>query len=225
MLAVFLLGGTKDSFLASQIEAAKAKGRRFVVWADPLKNQRATADLQTEILKDAPPGSQVMTQDSIRHFIRDLVDMLRPTESHPSPKPETVYLMHDGQPLETERVERLRAIIAGRRLAVLPDTKADFTPDLHERLMRECDGLLLYRGQVSSPDKWLFQNLSQVLFAKEMYGLEKPLKAKTLLLADPATVAGVPDLDVVPYSEPFNENLLQPFFDKMRQTRGAHAGN
>jgi len=41
MLAIFLLGGTKDTFLESQIETAKAKGRRFVVWADPLKNQRA----------------------------------------------------------------------------------------------------------------------------------------------------------------------------------------
>jgi len=64
-----------------------------------------------------------------------------------------------------------------------------------------------------------------VQFAEKMYDLEKPLKAKTLLLADPATVAGVPNLDVLPYSEPFNEILLQPFFDKMRQTRGANAGN
>ena len=165
-----------------------------------------------------------MTQSSIRDLIRDLVEMLRPTESRPTPKPDTVYLMHDGQPLESERIERLRTIINGRQITVLPDAKVEFTRDLHERLIRECDGLLLYRGQVSVADEWLVQNVLQVQFAEKIYDLEKPLKAKALLLANPATVAGETNLDVVPYSEPFNEILLQPFFEKMRQTRGAHAG-
>jgi hypothetical protein len=229
LLAIFLLGGVDNEFVEGQIRTAKEMKRRLIVWVHPRKAKERQAELLTRVLTDAPAGSQVFGGNSIREFIQDLVDLLKPkpavapaTSDHSG---DSVYLMHDGnQAVEAGRADRLRALIREQDLTVLPDNGISLTQEMHDRFMRQCDGLLLYRGQVSGPDKWLFQNLSQVQFAEKMYDLGKPLKAKTLLLANPAQVAGLPGLDVVPYSEPFTATVLQPFFAKMRQGRQSSAG-
>jgi hypothetical protein len=230
LLAIFLLGGVEDDFVGRQMRAAKDLGRRLIVWAHPRKSKEKQTDLLARILEGAPHGSQVLGGSSIRDFIHDLVELLasRP-ESVPAASDKTrrnVYLMHDtNQRMEVERAAGLRRLIREQQMTVQPDANLTLTPDNHECFMRECDGLLLYRGEVSGPDKWLFQNLSQVQFAEKMYDLKEPLKAKTLLLANPAQVAGVPGLDVLPYCEPLTHELLRPFFDKMRQGMHARAGN
>jgi hypothetical protein len=231
LLAIFLLGGVEDGFVKQQIEAAKEMGRRSFLWVHPKKAKQAPAEVLQTLLGETPPGFQTMSQNSIRDFIRDLVELLAKPERPPQTTVDesagnVVYLLHDGnQAEEAARADRIRTMVCEQKFKVLPERNETLTADLHERLMKHCDGLLLYRGLMPGPDKWLFQNVSQLQFAEKMYDLERPLKAKTLLLADPQQVTGLPNLDVLPYAEPLNAEQLQPFFRKMNQARGARAGS
>jgi hypothetical protein len=233
ILAIVLLGGVADEFVEHQIRTAKDLGRRAIVWVHPRKAKDASgrqAELISRIrdLSDAPPGSQVLGGSSIHDVFRDLVELLAPRRTGTSTSSDKtsriVYLMHDTtQPLEAERADRVRALIREQQITVVPDTNASLSLDSDERFMQECDGLLLFRGDVSGPDQWLYQNLRQVRFADKVYERKEPLKAKALLLANPALAESVPGVDVLPYAEPFTATVLQPFFAKMREMRRAHA--
>jgi len=210
------------------MDAARERKRRTIVWVHP-RAGKSRSDILASILGDAPEGSQVLSGNTIRDFIHDLFELLAgKAEASPTAAKtgRSVYLLHDAnQQREVERADFLRDLIRQQSMTVLPDTRAALTREAHERFMQECDGLLLYRGETEGPDKWLFQNVSEVQFAEKMYQLRAPLRAKTLLLANPGQVAGLPDLDVLSYSEPVTADLLQPFFNKMREPGQAHVAN
>ncbi len=234
ILEIALLGGVSDAFVERQIQAARDLGRRLIIWVHPRKSKDAAGkqgDLIARIrdLGDAPRGSQVLGGSSIQEVFSNLVELLGPRRAGALASSDrtgrTVYLMHDAhQPLEAERAGQLRALMQAQQMTVLPDLRSSLSLDSDDHFMHECDGLLLFRGDISEPDAWLRQNLRQVRFAETVYELGQPLKAKALLLANPAMVGAVPGVDVLPYTEPVEAGVLQPFFDKMRQTGRPHAG-
>jgi hypothetical protein len=235
VIAIFLVGGIADEFVDQQIQTAKDLRRPTIVWIHPRKSKSATgsqADLISRLreLLEAPAGSQLLSGNSIQDVFRDVVELLAPNRADALASQRrsghTVYLIHDStQSREVDRAERVRALIREQQMTVVPETSAAPSLANDEQFMRQSDGVLLVRGEVPGPDRWLGQNLGPVCFAETVYDLKAPLKAKALLLAKPELAAGAPGVDVLRYAEPVTAGVLKPFFDKMLEVSGTHAGD
>src|SRR4029453_12925432 len=63
--------------------------------------------------------------------------------------------------------------------------------DLHEKLLRESDGLLLYRK--AAPERWFREAFQDVVFAERLYQ-RPPLVSKGFLLNDESALKGFPGI-------------------------------
>jgi hypothetical protein len=225
-LAIFLLGAVRDNFVQRQIDIAREVGVPMVFWIHPRKSKNATPEQRAllEELKsatDLPAGSQFVGAKTPQNLIDDVVELLAAGQQSPSTTPpRSVYLLHDSsRQHEVERARRVRALLGENKLAVLPSEAENVSMERHEQLMRRCEGLLLYRGAVPGPDRWLREYLGDVLLADDAYGRKA---AKTLLLENPDQVKSL-GVEVVPYLEPLTALHLQPFIARMQQPEQANA--
>jgi hypothetical protein len=81
----------------------------------------------------------------------------------------------------------------------------------HERLLSECDGLLVYCEK--APTRWYSRNVADLLTA-EHRRRTRALRSKALLVGD-LSVA-LPGLTVIHRSEPFDVGQLEPFLAPLR---------
>jgi hypothetical protein len=179
------------------------------------------------------PGFVLLDRASSRDLIREVLDLLRPRPAVPVPAngaESRVYLLYDTSTREdTVFVGRLRDILRERKLTVfLPQTSAIDVSDRlqrHRQFLRDCDGVLVYRGVASPPDRWLSQTLQDVLFAEDQLCRDK-MAAKAFLLADPSPARRFePNIQVIPRPDDLAPVHLQSFFDSLRQARSGYAGN
>ena len=60
------------------------------------------------------------------------------------------------------------------------------TDDDHERLLREADGLLLYRN--AAPERWLYRTAEHLIHAERLSQRGTPYNSKGFLLGDPSVI-------------------------------------
>jgi hypothetical protein len=60
--------------------------------------------------------------------------------------------------------------------------------NLHEQLLRDSDGLLLYRN--SAPERWLYRTVEHVIYAETLS--QRQHDSKGFLLTDPSVHSGSP---------------------------------
>ena len=99
-----------------------------------------------------------------------------------------------------------------RRIPCSPGTQ-------HERMLRECNGLLLYCEK--APAKWYSRNFADLLTAEDRAG-RRELKSKAMLVG--GSNIAYPGLTVIQRREPFDLRQLEPFLAPLRSASGGQRG-
>jgi hypothetical protein len=87
----------------------------------------------------------------------------------------------------------------------------------HEQLMRDSNGVLLFRAATLEPDYWLGSYVKDLRYAKEMF--EKGPTTRALLVSKPERIKqDLTGIDVLGYDEQFSAGRLAPFLKRLRQT-------
>ena len=231
ILSTHLLGGVYDPFVDHQIDLAMELGKRLVFWFTPealtTRDQRQSSLVESIRLGKRQQGQwSLLTNASLRANIDDLMGMLRPQAASPDAKVDAglVYLVCDPTTAEDAgfarqlqddigRTEGLRVEVP---LADSPGVSA--RPDLHQKLLREADGLLLYRK--AAPERWLYQTLPDVVYAERLY--QRPqLTSKGFLLNDASVLQGFSGVPLFLQSPEFTLKDIEAFLAPLRE-RGAH---
>jgi hypothetical protein len=223
---VVLLGERYDAFVERQLRLAHELEKRLVCWVRP---GPAPADSRQHRLLDslrdgtAQPCT-LLERHSSRDLIRELLEALRGQPAR-APAPSTgnprVYLLYDPT---TDRdanvVATVRTSIEAERLEVLTPQAGSTLDrqDQHRRLLHDCDAVLLCRGAAPAPDQWLFQTVPDVLFAEQQLS-RPPMTSKGLLLANPTSFVGLPNVSVMPLTDAVSPAVLRPFLEPLRHAR------
>ena len=86
--------------------------------------------------------------------------------------------------------------------------------------MNTSDAALLLRTTNPKSDDWWLRLLAQEVILNTRFA------SKALVLADTTRLKlTASDIPVLPYSQPFSPQALDPFIDKLQRARGAHAGS
>jgi len=234
ILSAHLLGGKYDSFVDRQIDLAMGLEKRLVFWLT--REAESTQDPeQRDLVERIRLGKRQRGQWSIldnpshRAVIQDLLGMLRPRAAAPGEPAKgdaaLVYLLCDPTtPEDADFASRLQADIRqaeGMRveLPLANSASASAGQDLHQRLLRESDGLLLYRK--AAPERWLYQTLLDVVYAERL--LQRPqLRSKGFLLNDASVLQGFSGVPFFLQSPQFTLQDIEPFLAPLR-VEGAHA--
>jgi hypothetical protein len=235
LLSIHLLGSSYDAFSAQQIQLAAELEQKLVFWLS-VGAETTSEESQKELIallrngkrshsSELPAGWALLVEKSPRKLIQEILSMLKPLRSGPTPAQRVngnprVYLLCD----PTTQEDAAFAASLKQELqekegmqAYLPQTgllaASDFAIQ-HQALLRDCDGVLLYRN--AAPDQWLLQTVPQVLFAEKLVK-RGPLRSKAFLLNDPAPFEGYPNVKVIPRKAEFKLGDLEPFLAPLRQ--------
>jgi hypothetical protein len=232
-VSVHLLGATGDSSLRVQIDLALEAGRKTVFYLTR-GHEVATGD-QKALIDDIRANKwslaagtwALLDSRSAAVQRQDLIDLLRP------PKPATaraqngaarVYLLCDPSSEDSSFAREVQERIREKEKfdVALPQPPADSSSPAaeHERLLRWCDGLLLYHER--APVTWYRFNFKDLVTAEDRKR-ERELKSKALLVG--GSNMEIPGLTVIQRREPILEQL-EPFLAPLRTGQGdaAHAG-
>ena len=233
ILSAHLLGGVYDSFVDHQIDLAMDLEKRLVFWltreAENTQDPRQRSLIEAIRLGKRQRGQwSLLNNVSQRAVIQDLLAMLRPRAAAPrvpaNGEAALVYLLCDTTtPEDAGFARQLQADIQKEEgmqvelpLANSPNVSA--RQDLHEKLLRESDGLLLYRR--AAPERWLFQTLPDVVYAERL--LQRPqLRSKGFLLNDASVLQGFSGVPLFLQSPEFTLKDIEPFLAPLRE-RDAH---
>jgi hypothetical protein len=224
--AIFLLGAQHDPFVSQQIDQAVALNKPCLFWIHPRlslnaipEQQRLLQHLQDR--RDLPAGSEILGGQSIPALWNALEPKLKPAEPKPAPTTEStkpsVYLIFDATlSAESEAAAHLSGILENRNLQVIQSNHFDD----HQDLMNTSDAALLLRTTNPKSDDWWLRLLAQEVILNTRFA------SKALVLADTTRLKlTASDIPVLPYSQPFSPQALDPFIDKLQRARGAHAGS
>ena len=232
ILAVFLLTGTYEPFVERQLQLARDSGKRLVCWVRPAAAPptRGSSGSSTRIRRgdEFSQPCTLLERHSSRDLIREVLEALKPRPATTAARAAAngaprVYLLYDPT---TERDSQLattvRRSIELEQLEVAMPLAGAASDRLarHRELLRGCDGVLLCRGAAPAPDQWLFQTVPDVLFAEQQLS-RPPLVSKGLLLADPASFQGLPNVSVMPLTDTVTAAELKPFLEPLRRARHA----
>lgn len=218
--AVFLLGGSYDKFMETQINQAVEFGKPCLFWIHPRLGQTESLLKQVRELLKMPAGSEILGGQSIPALWKYLQPKLKDsTEPQPAPRTQEdklrVYLIFDATlTAESEAAARLGGILSERHLQVVESRNFDN----HKDLMSTSHGALLLRTIRPEPDDWWLN-----IVAPEVI-LSKQFASRALVLADSKRLKLNPgDVPVLAYSNPFSPQTLDPFIDKLQRGKGANA--
>jgi hypothetical protein len=223
--AIFLLGGHHDPFVSQQIEQAIAFNKPCLFWIHPRLSLNATPEQQRLLQhlqdrRDLPAGSEILGGQSIPALWSALEPKLKDNPPKPAAATEStkpsVYLIFDATlSAESDAAAHLTGILNNRNLQVIQSKNFDD----HQDLMHTSDAALLLRTTKPEPDDWWLRLLAQEVILSTRFA------SKALVLADTTRLKLTPgDIPVLPYSQPFSPQTLDPFIDKLQRARGAHAG-
>jgi hypothetical protein len=232
-LSVHILGAVYDAFVKDQIDLALESKRRLAFWftrgAEKTEDKR-----QRTLLKSISSGSlqankpsrwDLLRDGSRRSMIGDLIAMLqsKPPATVNRALVAKVYVMCDSSTREDADFALYLKEEIGREegIEVALDTDLPELPksEAQQKLLRECDGVLLIRQR--APERWLAETLHQVMFAETL--MERPPLRSKALLANCNLVADSPNLRVIPRKPDFSLRDLEPFIAPLRQSRANNA--
>jgi hypothetical protein len=230
-VTVHLIGGSNDPGLRTQIDLALQADKKVVFYfvrghASAGGDQKKLIEEIRENQWNLPPGSWALLESRSPAVLRqDLIGLLRP----PAPAaqglaPATrVYLLCDPtSPEDSGFAREVQGKIREQekfQVELPPMSVEAYSPAAqHERLLRECDGLLLYREK--APENWYSRNFKDLVMAEDR-ARERELKSKALFLR--ASNVAVPGLTVIQRREPFQLHQLEPFLAPLRQAGAARA--
>lgn len=236
VLSVHLLGDVYDQFSERVVTLAADLEQQLIFWV--ATGAEATADERQRLLIDAikrgvrpdnpqkelPAGWSLLPDTGVRRLIDAVLTKLRPQAAPVvaaplSPTP-TVYIVHDATTAEDtqvamqlkeqiHRTEKMETFISRTDLASLTELKLR-----HERLLRSCDGVLLYRN--AAPEGWWNQLAPEVLLAERRFE-RQPIKSRAFLIPKRPDWEMGPDVKVIPYTPAFQLSDLEPFLVPLRR--------
>jgi len=236
-ITVHVLGRDFQSDARDEIDLAIEAEKKLVFCLvrgheSATSQQRELIDGIRENKRNLPEGKWALLESRSPAVLRqDLIGLLAPARPTPTAQDNAsrVYLLCD--PTTPEDVGFAREV-QGRiwdreRIPVeVPPAPAEtLSPAAqHERLLRECNGLLLYYEK--APAKWYARNFGDLLTAEDLAG-RRELKSKAMLVG--GSNIAYPGLTVIQRSDPFDLGQLEPFLAPLRAvTSGsggaAHAG-
>jgi hypothetical protein len=180
-------------------------------------------------------GWALVRNRSSRAVIQDILGMLRPAPARAGANGAAagaigsaarVYVLCDPKTVEdAERARQIQAAIRDRenmQVDLPPLVGADGATPLekHQEMLRECDGLLLYRKR--APAGWLFQTFPDVIFAERLVD-RPPVRSKAFLVNDPSLLPGIAGVPVIAETGDFQLHHLEPFLAPLRR-QAVHAG-
>jgi len=235
VLSIHLLGAEYHPLAERQLDLCSEAGQRMAVWIK--KGSSETADPQQRKLLDAvrnlekvPKDTPVIEGAGGGVPITDLLELLKPARGPAAESRDgvsSVYLICDptvaedrafALELETglEQREKVRVM--------LPERDTPAAQERHRQMLRDCDGVLLYRGK--APESWFFQYFADVARAERLLK-RPPIRSKAILAPaeDLLDLAAPANVMLIGRTSPFTLDVLDPFLAPLRPTGGAHAGD
>jgi len=225
LLSVHILGGQYDPFLEKQIDLALELDQRLVFWftreAETTQDPRQKQLIEEIRLGKRGTASEWLNSRNAQAFAQHLFEKLKPRPQSAAPAASAkarIYLLCDPTtPGDADFARDLQAKIE-KLEGMTVDLPAPNGGD-HQRLLRDSDGLLLYRRE--APEQWLRLTAPYVIHAETLIDRLRPCNAKGVLLADPSLLpAGA--VPIFRSSSEFTSSDIEPFLAKLRD-RGAHA--
>jgi TIR domain len=235
ILSVHLLGTSYDPFTEHVIDLAIRLEKRMVFWLTPgtgkAQDARQRKLIERIRLREKRTAEwELLENGNSRAVIDDILELLkRKTATAPAKsngQAARVYLLCDPK-TDVDGAREIQAQICNQEMmrVELPSISrlgAVKRTD-HEKMLRECDGLLLFRK--AAPTKWLLETCNDVLFAENKVERATPVRSKAFLVNDPALLAGkIAGVPIIPQTEEFRLSDLEPFLDPLRK-RGAYAAD
>jgi hypothetical protein len=232
-VTVHPLGAGNDPAIREQIDLALEAGKKAVFYLT--RGHEAASGNQKMLIEEIrinkwglPAGSWALLDNRSAVVQRqDLIDLLRPQRPAATSAQNgaaRVYVLCD--PTSPEDAGFAREVQVKIREnenfeVELPESAEDSSSPCarHERLLRWCDGLLLYHEK--APSKWYSLNFKDLVTAEDR-ARERELKSKALLLASPNVA--IPGLIVIQRRDPFELQQLEPFLAPLRSVPAVEGG-
>jgi hypothetical protein len=232
-LSVHLLGAANDPDTRRQIDLALEAEKKVVFCL--VRGYEAATGEQKSLIEEIREnkwnlreGAWALLESRSPAVLRqDLIGLLAP----PRPAPTStqgdssrVYLLCDpnspedagfAREIQGQIRERERFDVELQQAA----TDAGSPASRHERLLRECDGLLLYYEKPAP--KWYERNFIDLITAERIAG-RRDLKSRALLTRG-ANIAS-PGLTVIQRQDPFRLEQLEPFLAALRAPSAGQGG-
>jgi hypothetical protein len=206
--------------METQIQQAIALDKPCLFWIHPRLAQTQSLLEQVRGRLKLPSGSEILVAQSIPALWDNLKSKLKDSSEPRTARRATddklrVYLIFDASlTTETEAAAQLSGILSERHLEVIESRSFD----QHRDLMSTSDAALLLRTSKPEPDDWWLNILAPEVI------LSKQFASKALVLADSKRLKQDPgDVPVLAYSNPFSPQALDPFIEKLKRAKGAHA--
>ena len=105
---------------------------------------------------------------------------------------------------------------------VLPPKDVPSAHERHQQMLRECDGVLLYREK--APEPWFFEYFRDVARAEKLLN-RRPLTSKAVLVGadDAADLVAPSGVKLLGVRNPFTMDILEPFLAPLRGLEVANA--
>jgi hypothetical protein len=233
-VTVHLLGTEFDQAVRDQIDLALMAEKKVIFCLT--RRHESASGAQKELIErirdnrwGLRTGTWALLEGrSTAALMRDLVGQLAPQRPSPARRPEDaahVYLLCDPTtPEDSVFARELQGRIREKEATIqvdLPQLASDsFSPGAaHERLLRDCDGLLLYHEK--APPNWISRNFMDLLTAEDLANRRK-LKSRAILVRS-AKIA-YPGLTVIHRRDPFDLEQLEPFLAPLRDIRLERGG-
>jgi hypothetical protein len=226
-VTVHLLGVSYDSAIREQIDLALEAEKKVIFYL--LRGHESSTGEQKQFISDIrenkrniPEGKWALLESRSRDVLRqNLIELLtprRPTAAAVQEDASRVYLLCDPTtPEDASFAREVQVTIQGHeRISVeLPRTAVDSSSpsQQHERLLRECDGLLLYHRD--APPKWVKRSFADLLTVDDR-PRARELKSKAILVGSPDIAYPGLELTVLQRHDPFDVSQLEPFLAPLR---------
>jgi hypothetical protein len=238
-LTIHLLGADHHPLAETQLKVAAESGQRMAIWIRKGVDEVA-GEAQRKLLNAVrdyswiPKSASLIDGAAGRVPIADLLELLKPSaQAGPAGGTRdgrpTVYLICDPT-VDQDRdfaFSLERSIEEKEKMrVVLPERDSNSARERHQQLLRECDGVLLYRDQ--APEPWFFQYFSDVARAEKL--LKRPPIASKAILASEEDLTDFPapaSVKLIGRQNPFSLDSLEPFLAPLRVSAlgVAHAGD
>jgi hypothetical protein len=223
-VTVHLLGKEYDPVVRNQIDLALTAEKRVIFC---LARQHETAAGEQKKLIEEIRNNNWNLANGTFHLLegrssatlhQDLIGLLAPPRQTGTASPDDaarVYLLCDpNSPEDAGFARDVQEKIKNKEhfQVELPQAATDFSSPgaQHERLLQDCDGLLLYHEK--APQNWYKRNFADLLMAEDRRPRE--LKSKALLIS--GSNIAMPGLTVIQRHDPFDLQQLEPFLAPLR---------
>jgi hypothetical protein len=240
VLAIHLLGSEYHPLAERQLDLCAEAGQPMAVWikkgADEVAGEQQRKLLEAvRNFEKMPKGTPLLEGTTGRAPIHDLLELLKPKpqgriEGAEAAAGPMIYLICDPTVDEDRDFAfALEQSIEHREKmkVLLPQKDVPAAHERHQQMLRECDGVLLYREK--APEPWFFQYVTDVARAEKLLK-RPPIRSKAILTAeeDLGDLAAPASVRLIGRGNPFSFESLEPFLAPLRavSTSGAaNAGN